>query len=68
MTDAEIRDLDAANAAKEEYERRAMLHFVREDHYRKRGKGQRAANAHWAATIAGHAAWAELRNPEPVAR
>jgi len=62
MTDA---DLDALVAAKEQYERRAMVLFELEDDVRSIGAVTLAGELHREAIIAGHAAWAELVDPEP---
>ena len=65
MTDAEIRDLDAANAARQQYEQAAYRFFELEDEYRQAGLAIDALGAHHYGCITGHAAWAELRDPEP---
>ncbi len=60
-----IRDLTAEARAKRQYSNRARFHLLWEDKFRELGEGQDAGNCHWAAVIAGHAAWAEEMDPDP---
>jgi hypothetical protein len=60
-----VRDLVATARATAQYEERARILFTLEDRYRRRGMVQKAANCHWAAAIAGHAARAEMVDAEP---
>jgi len=55
----------AEEYAKFQYARRAGDLFELETLYREIRDWEKAAEAHRAAVIAGHAAWAETRNPEP---
>ena len=63
--DAIIRDEFAEANAERDYSRRAGELFELEDLHRSIGDNQRAGDYHWAAIIAGHAAWAEAKDPEP---
>jgi len=66
MTPADlIRDAKARMAAKEQYERRAAELFELEDDIRTIGSHSLARSIHRDAVVAGHAAWAELVDPEP---
>jgi hypothetical protein len=59
-----VRDLRAKRESVATYSDRAKLLFEREDSARRRGNRQKAGNLHWAGVIAGHAAFAELNDPD----
>jgi hypothetical protein len=61
-----IRDLAAEARAKRQYAERCGILFAVEDLRRATGDPEAARKAHEAAIIAGHAAWAEDHDPEPI--
>ena len=61
-----VRDLRAEQAAVSRYSDRCQLFFEREDRAKRRGDPDSAQVFHDIARHLGHAAYAEIRNPEPA--